>query len=321
MRKVLRFCSFVVLLLALFGFNGGFASASTQDEVKLSEIQQVLLDYFSENGIELQVGTEEYTEYILLQQLENKDEVLSGHPQYELIDYYMGEYLYQLDQNQGENSQDSYQYLEMTIGELKRVIESRELADQEFERELVKAELVQPKFSLMSTYSGTRAAEYARQYATKYNPNYKRYNLDCTNFVSQAVLAGGKTETKPATVSNGILDTRSYWYNDNYYDCTGSNSCYWRDKVSTSWIRVTDFYSYWVNKGMSVTTSTSQATIISNATVGDIIQFKNSSGWFHSVIVNRKANGTVYIASHTSDYYDKDFKNTSELSYRVIKMR
>jgi uncharacterized protein YkvS len=173
----------------------------------------------------------------------------------------------------------------------------------------------------MATYDGKKAAAYAKEYATKSNPNYKRYNKNCTNFVSQAVHAGGKPEVKPSPVKDGMIATTSYWYNDNYMACTGSNSCYMRDKTSTSWVNVVDFYTYWTKKGMSATTSTSQSTIISNASVGDIIQFKNSNGWYHSVIVNRKANGTVYIASNTDNYYDKDFKKTSAVSYRVIKIR
>lgn len=119
----------------------------------------------------------------------------------------------------------------------------------------------------MATYNRTKVADYARQYVNKTNPNYKRYNLNCTNFVSHAIHAGGKAEVKPSPVKNGMLETTTYWFNDNYMDCTGSNSCYVRDKTSTSWVRVTDFYSYWTKKGMSATTSTNKNTIISNANV------------------------------------------------------
>lgn len=120
-----------------------------------------------------------------------------------------------------------------------------------------------------------------------------------------------------------MLETTTYWFNDNYMDCTGSNSCYMRDKTSTSWVRVTDFYSYWTKKGMSATTSTNKNTIISNANVGDVVQFKSKNGWFHSVVVNRKANGTVYISSNTANYYNQDFKNrgNDSLSFRVIKIK
>lgn len=56
----------------------------------------------------------------------------------------------------------------------------------------------------MATYNRTKVADYAKQYATKTNPNYKRYNLNCTNFVSQAIHAGGKAEVKPSPVKKMV---------------------------------------------------------------------------------------------------------------------
>lgn len=322
MKKLLILSLSLAFTFVLLGFSGGVAEAKEPDEFTLNEIQQILQDYFSENDLELEVGSQEYVEYLILQLLDKHDGKLSKHHQYDMIHYYMGEYLFQLDQHQGEDGSIPADLWELTLGDLKNEIEKRNKAE-EFEQELNESQAIEPQFSVMSTYNRTKVADYAKQYATRSNPNYKRYNLNCTNFVSQAIYAGGKTETKPSTVKTGITETTSYWYNDNYYDCTGSNSCYWRDKISTSWIRVTDFYSYWTKKGMSATTSTSKSTIISNANVGDIIQFKNSSGWYHSVVVNRKANGTVYISSNTSDYYDQDFKNrgNDSLSFRVINIK
>ncbi|UTR14782.1 amidase domain-containing protein [Salipaludibacillus sp. LMS25] len=61
----------------------------------------------------------------------------------------------------------------------------------------------------MSSYNRTKVAEYAK----KSNPNHKRYDKNCTNFVSQAVNAGSKPEKKPSTVKNGITDSTTYWYN------------------------------------------------------------------------------------------------------------
>ena len=63
--------------------------------------------------------------------------------------------------------------------------------------------------------------------------------------------------------------------------------------------------------------------ILHYTNVGDVIQFKSKNGWFHSVVVNRKANGTVYISSNTANYYNQDFKNrgNDSLSFRVIKIK
>ncbi|MGE7948940.1 amidase domain-containing protein [Lysinibacillus sp. NPDC093688] len=325
--KKLLFSLSLIFVLVFVGSNASQAQAKTPDDYKLVEVQQILLDYFKDNDIEFEVGSKEYNTYLLSQQLDNIDNKLSNNPNYDIIDYYIGEYLYQLDQNQGENTPINSDYWEITIGELKKEIELRNEDEEKFEQELKELQLDEIQLNLSylaaSTYDRTKVANYAKEYATKNNSAYKRYNANCTNFVSQAVYAGGKTQTKPSNITNGILDTTSYWYNNNYYDCTGSNSCYYRDKISTSWIRVTDFYSYWTNKGMSATTSTNKSTIISNANVGDVIQFKSKSGWFHSVIVNRKANGTVYVSSNDDDYYDQDFKNrgNDSESFRVINIK
>ncbi|UTR14781.1 hypothetical protein MM221_19900 [Salipaludibacillus sp. LMS25] len=131
-------------MLVFFGFNSYSAQAKDPDEVTLYELQQILLDYFNNNNIDLEVDSDEYIEYLLLQQLENSDETLSKYPQYELLDYYIGEYLYQLEQNQGENSQISNNILAMTIGELKEEIELRNVAEEKFEQELEDLELNEP---------------------------------------------------------------------------------------------------------------------------------------------------------------------------------
>lgn len=313
---------FALILGTLFSSNSSVYARELED-ITLKEIEQVLIDNMKNNNIDIELGTHEYVEYLMAQQLEHQDQSLLVHPQYESINYYIGEYLYQLSLFQSDNPNEymDTHFLNMTIEELKEKIKLRNEEEQQVGRASYISKSEPSDLSTMSTYSPSKAIVYAKEYAEKTNPKYKRYNLNCTNFVSQAIHAGGKVESKPSPVNKGMLETTTYWFNDNYMDCSGSNSCYMRDKTSTSWVRVTDFYSYWTKKGMKTVTSTNQSTIISNASVGDIIQFKNSSGWYHSVIVNRKANGTIYIASNTLNYYDKNFKVTDAVSYRVIKMR
>ena len=50
------------------------------------------------------------------------------------------------------------------------------------------------------TWSGSDAARYSDTHALRYNPEYRSYQNDCTNFISQCLEAGGKTET------GGIFD-------------------------------------------------------------------------------------------------------------------
>lgn len=341
MKKLITTGLLVLLGFVLLGFSEP-AQAKETDDYNIGEIERKLLDYFEENNINLEIGTDAFAEYLSLQLLEDKDKNLSNHPDYNLILFYAGEYLFELEKQLVESPNDTNQSMlvnlennkkfnldhikNKTIKQIKKEIKKQDEADaallKEVEKEKQQKNQTNSNISIMATYSGTAAAAYAKEYATRTNPNYIRYSNNCTNFVSQAVYAGGKAEKKPSSIPTGSYETTSYWYQDSYYACTGSNSCYWRSKDSTSYIRVTDFYSYWTKQGMSAVTSSSQSTIINNAIVGDVVQFRKSDGrWFHSVLVNRKANDTIYIASNTSDYYDKNFKNTSENMYRVIKMR
>ncbi|MCM3410066.1 amidase domain-containing protein [Metabacillus litoralis] len=354
MKKILTLSFSLIFICVLFGFSHQ-THAKEFDSYTIGEIEQKLLNYFEEGNIDIEIGSEEFIDYLVLQLLEDKDENLAKHPDYELILFYAGEYLYELENAQAENPEEFIQtslaskkinkekfnlkhISKKTIKQIKKEIKEQDEADKALEEEVEAEKNKKGKnknknsdvsslsdssaTKTLMAYSGTNAANYAKQWATKTNPNFNRYPYNCTNFVSQAVNAGGKAERKPSSIPSGDYATTSYWYNDAYYACTGSNSCYWRKKAATSWIRVIDFYSYWTKQGMSAVTSSSQSTIISNAIVGDVVQFRKSDGrWFHSVLVNRKANGTIYIASNTSDYYDKNFKNTSENMYRVIKMR
>ncbi|MFE7062094.1 hypothetical protein ACFVAD_08070 [Sutcliffiella sp. NPDC057660] len=115
MKKLLILSLSLAFTLVLLGFSSGDAQAKETDEFTLNEIQQILQDYFSENDLELEVGSQDYVEYLLLQLLDKHDEKLSKHPQYDMIHYYMGEYLYLLDQHQGEGGymgNDSWRFKE-----------------------------------------------------------------------------------------------------------------------------------------------------------------------------------------------------------------
>ena len=59
----------------------------------------------------------------------------------------------------------------------------------------------------VNTYYGYDAADYANTYALHYNAYYRSYNDDCTNFVSQALFAGGMP--MQGEYGEGYL---SWWY-------------------------------------------------------------------------------------------------------------
>ncbi|MCA4133081.1 amidase domain-containing protein [Arthrobacter sp. M4] len=82
--------------------------------------------------------------------------------------------------------------------------------------------------ALASTgYNYTAMVNYTYQYWYYYNPSYNAYPSDCTNFVSQALRAGGW----------GMVDNAT-WYTDN-------NNWYYYPWVATrSWTSVADFFTF-----------------------------------------------------------------------------
>jgi hypothetical protein len=69
------------------------------------------------------------------------------------------------------------------------------------------------------TYTAANAVRYAETWWSGYNPNYPKYDADCTNFVSQALLAGGF----PQMYSGGSSTHYDTWW----VSGTSSNSNSW----------------------------------------------------------------------------------------------
>ncbi|MCR1934737.1 amidase domain-containing protein [Clostridium tepidum] len=120
-----------------------------------------------------------------------------------------------------------------------------------------------------SGYSASSAVQYAKKWAYSRNPNHKDWGSnDCTNFVSQAVHAGG-------------IPSSSTWY-------SGSNA----------WIRVINFYSYMRNNRY-----TFGGDYSSNSRLGDVIQLynKNKVNWTHSVIITGSTGHGWLYRGHSSN--------------------
>lgn len=100
-----------------------------------------------------------------------------------------------------------------------------------------------------SVYSPSKAVKYA--YSHAYDKTVQAYGYfpgaNCTNFVSQAVKAGGKSMKLPSninSIASGAYSNSNYQFNK-FYD-VGSGIAYRKEqKYSTSWTTVAGFYNYW----------------------------------------------------------------------------
>lgn len=319
-----------LLLLAFVGLHlNPIYANSLESEVSINEfehsnttlieIENLFLDFLEENELFYAKGSPEYAEYLSELLLFNDNEKVTSHPYYNEFRTYASIYLNNIEGREFEEAESILQnQYNKTIEDIDTDINYREFLMAN------KVETFNLNATLYSSsgYSPNKAVSYARKWAKLRNGNYEHHSSDCTNFVSQCLEAGGKREFKPYPMPNRINATSTYWYSDKRSQCN-ANICYDIFDESTSWIRVSDFYSYWTRFQPSFTSSNLNE-IISRAKVGDIIQFKENPGdWYHSTIVVSKNNGTIYLASHTSDYYGKsikEVKNINSQTCRIIHM-
>lgn len=172
-----------------------------------------------------------------------------------------------------------------------------------------------------SNYSRIDAANYAEKWALSYNTNkYYDAGLDCTNFVSQCLVAGGKK--KSSTLPS--------------YD----NINYWRPHSAT-WENANYFKKYWIKKVVSAGKNISSlnqtgkdnfsSKLYSELFRGDVVQYGyGSDDMRHSQICHAYGTsstgyGTLLMAQHTDNRKNialHDYVQSTYYSYiRYYKMK
>lgn len=148
-------------------------------------------------------------------------------------------------------------------------------------------------------YARERAVLYARKYALVRNPlffSFAGIGGNCTNFVSQCVLAG-------SCVMNY---TPIYGW---YYLST--------NRRSASWTGVEFFYNFMI-ENVGVGPFGIEDTL-ERAEVGDIIQLQNEDGiFYHTVIISEIRDGEIFICANSNDALDKPLSEYDYANLRVI---
>ncbi|MCP3819421.1 amidase domain-containing protein [Streptomyces sp. A3M-1-3] len=136
-------------------------------------------------------------------------------------------------------------------------------------------------------YNYATMAAYAEKHWKNYNPAYRKFNDaggDCTNFISQALKAGGWKHD-----SGLYSDYRNWWYDASYQ--------------TMSWVGADDWAWF--------TLYSKRASNLSNVYymgVGDIMQmdFNRDGSKDHSMITTyRSRTGTPYLTYHSTNTYRK----------------
>lgn len=135
-----------------------------------------------------------------------------------------------------------------------------------------------------SGYNRAKAVEYADTHWNRYNPYFRRFEVDCTSFVSQCLLAGGI----PMEMSNNR--SKGWWY----LRRDGGK----RDLWSYSWAVAHALFWYLNNKR-------SRAVRVERADqlqLGDVIcyDWEGDGRWNHNTIVTRfDGSGQPLVNAHT----------------------
>lgn len=159
---------------------------------------------------------------------------------------------------------------------------------------------------LNKPYDAERAVAYARRWALSRNPlfiDFTGIGGNCTNFVSQCVLAG-------CCVMNRTPDYG--WYYETASD------------RAPAWSSVEFFYDFMTgvpefasrNGGVGP-----YATEVSRrrARVGDAVQLANEAGdWYHTVIISELRDGEIYVCAQSNDALDRPLSSYTFASARFL---
>ena len=127
--------------------------------------------------------------------------------------------------------------------------------------------------------------EYAWRYWDNYNPDYRSFSQDCTNFISQALRAGGWP-----------YDHGAYW---------GDGNWWYRGTLQTHSWAGTENWSWFAPK------RTTHVKTLGQLQASDILlmDFDRNKNMNHGMIVTRKTSAQAYLTYHTTDHIDRTMQS------------
>ena len=146
---------------------------------------------------------------------------------------------------------------------------------------------------LTKPYNRERAVEYARRWALDRNPlfvDFTGIGGNCTNFVSQAVLAGSCT-------MNYTPDFGWYYIS--------------ADDRAPAWSSVEYFYDFLTQRPEFRSRNGGVGPFAveiprESVMIGDVVQLANRSGdWYHTLIVSALRDGEILVCAQSDDALDR----------------
>lgn len=155
-------------------------------------------------------------------------------------------------------------------------------------------------------YGRERAVEYARRWALSRNPLFYDFTGgggNCTNFVSQSILAGSLIMNPTPTFG---------WYYTSVND------------RAPSWTGVEEFYEFLCGVSDFPQKSTRQGPFgvvvqREQVEIGDVVQLANEQGvFYHSLIVSGFRDGDILVCAQSNDALDRPLSTYSYATERFL---
>ena len=158
-------------------------------------------------------------------------------------------------------------------------------------------------------YNRARAVEYAQRWALSRNPLFYDFTGgggNCTNFVSQCLLAGSLVMNPTETFG---------WY---YVDVNNR---------APSWTGVRECYEFLCGIGDFSPKDKRQGPFADDVArelveIGDVVQLSNMRGQFyHSLIVSGFENGDILVSAQSNDALDRPLSSYNYATARFLHVR
>lgn len=164
-------------------------------------------------------------------------------------------------------------------------------------------EAARPSFQ----YQRLQAVRYADQWWNGHNPEYRTFDVDCTNYVSQCLRAGG------APMTGAPQRDRGWWYEN--------------EQWSYSWAVAHSLR--WYLSGAETGLRAEEVSSADELNPGDVIcyDFDGDGSWQHNTIVTAKdAEGMPLVNAHTVNRrrhywsYEDSTAWTPDIQYKFFRI-
>lgn len=174
-------------------------------------------------------------------------------------------------------------------------------------------------------YDVQKAVAYARTYAFENNPEYGLFEYNCTNFVSQCLVAGGIAMQGEPEISEkkrwNISTGKTEWYSTSEMCKTDGLTHY---SMSETFIKTDKFFKYFTEElGYEFTvydnTHSDNIRCYEEMAVGDVLVLYNDDGTIaHLGLVSGIGDKNAYYCGNTAERRDLSVFTINEETYSKI---